>query len=409
MAGSWVRNFAAALVLGWVLAGQARAQVPLPNDLTLSGPSRSLPPAAAFWAGAWGGDAWDGALAHMLVVEGAESLEKVSVVYAIGANPKLGIKPAWSRHVAKIEEGALVLRLGEATEARYWPTPDGRIFGRHQSRNGAVAFVVLDRVRHDLAAVREAAGKKPAPLWEPLSVAVHVSEAEPRVLLKGALYRQKSQRPAPTVIFSHGSTDNVARKTVLRPEAMARYLLGQGWAVAAPMRRGRGQSEGQFLEPSDRSISSERQVKAALLDLDATVGALRRRPDVDAKRIVVMGQSRGGLLSILYAGDKPERVAGAVNFAGGWWGQNVDRGFNAKRLEAAGRGARVPTLWLYAANDGYYDAQHIKRNHQAFVDAGGKAELVLVERAGANGHGLINHPALWEGPLSAYLGPFARR
>ena len=409
MTGFRVGRFAAALAFGALLASPGLAQVPLPNDLTLSGPSRSLPPAAAFWAGAWGGDAWDGALPHMLVVEGAESPEKVAVVYAIGANPKQGIKPAWSRHVARIEDGALVLRLGEATEVRYWPTPDGRIFGRFQNRNGAVAFVVLDRLRHDLAAVREAAAKKPAPLWEPLSVAVHVSEAEPRVLLKGALYRQKSQRPAPTAVFSHGSTDNVARKTVLRPEAMARYLLGQGWTVAAPMRRGRGQSEGRFLEPSDRSISSERQVKAALLDLDATVGALRRRPDVDAKRIVVMGQSRGGYLSILYAGDKPERVAGAVNFAGGWWAQNVDRGFNAKRFEAAGRGARVPTLWLYAANDTYYDAQHIKRAHQAFTDAGGKADLVLVERAGGNGHGLINFPALWEAPLSAYLGQFGGR
>lgn len=397
-----------ALAGAWMaLPLRLQAQVPLPNDLSLVGPSKSLPPAAAFWVGAWGGDAWDGALPHMLVVEGAESTERVSVVYAVGANAKLGIKPAWTRHVGKIEDGVLVVRLSDGIEARYRPTPDRRVFGRYQNRAGVVAFIVLERVRHDLAAVREAAAKKPAPLWEPLSVALHVSNAEPRVLLKGALYRQKSQKPAPTVVFSHGSTDGGARKTVLRPESMARYLLGQGWTVAAPMRRGRGQSEGTFIEQSN--ISSERQVKAALQDLDATIGALRRRPDIDAKRIVVMGHSRGGFLSIVYAGDKPERIAGAVNFAGGWWSQSADRGFNAKRLEAAGRGARVPTLWLYAANDHYYDAQHIRRNHQAFVDAGGKADLVLVDRIAGGGHGLLYQPAHWEAPLSAYLGAFNTR
>lgn len=379
------------------------AQVPLPADLALVGPSRALPQAAAFWAGAWGGDAWDGVLSHMLVVEGAESSEKVSVVYAIGANPKLGTKPAWTRHVAQIADGALVVRLSDNAEARYWPTPDGRIFGRYQNRAGIVAFVLLDRVRHDLAAVREAAAKKPAPLWEPLSVTLHVPGTQERVLLKGSLYRQKSQKPAPTVIFNHGSTDNVARKTVIRPEVMARYLLGQGWTVAAPMRRGRGQSEGPMMEPSDRSISSERQLKAALQDLDATVGALRRRPDIDAKRILVMGQSRGGFLSVMYAADKPERVAGVVNFAGGWWAQNLDKGFHAKNFEAAGKAARVPMLWLYGANDHYYDVQHIRKNHQVFAEAGGKADLAVIERVPGGGHGLIGQPALWEAPLGAYL------
>jgi len=400
---------AAFALFGAMLPGLLSAQVPLPNDLALARPARNLPPAAAFWAGAWGGDAWDGVLAHMLIVESAETADRISVVYSIGENAKLGIKPAWTRHVGQIVDGALIVKLSDNAEARYWPTPDGRVFGRYQGRGGIVSFVVLDRIRHDLAAVQDAAAKKPPPLWEPLSVALHLPGQEGRVLLKGSLYKQRSNRPAPTVVFSHGSSDNVARKTVLRPEAMARFLMGQGWAVAAPMRRGRGQSEGQHMEPSDRSISSERQLKAALQDLDATIGALRRRPDVDAKRILVMGQSRGGFLSVMYAADKPERVVGVVNFAGGWWAQNLDRGFHLKQFEPAGKNARVPMLWLYGANDHYYDAQHVRRNHQAFVEAGGKAELVMIERVQGSGHALIQHPALWEGPLASYLGALANR
>jgi dipeptidyl aminopeptidase/acylaminoacyl peptidase len=41
-------------------------------------------------------------------------------------------------------------------------------------------------------------------------------------------------------------------------------------------------------------------------------------PFVDPTRVVIGGQSRGGILSIAYAGQRPEQVKGVVNFVGGW-------------------------------------------------------------------------------------------
>src|SRR4029453_6426136 len=59
-----------------------------------------------------------------------------------------------------------------------------------------------------------------------------------------------------------------------------------------------------------------------LSDIDAAITALRRRQDIIAPTPVLMGGvSRGGVLSIAYAGLHPEQVAGVINFVGGWLGE----------------------------------------------------------------------------------------
>jgi dipeptidyl aminopeptidase/acylaminoacyl peptidase len=41
--------------------------------------------------------------------------------------------------------------------------------------------------------------------------------------------------------------------------------------------------------------------------------AIQTMPFVDASRIVIGGQSRGGILSVAYAGQHPEQVKGVIN------------------------------------------------------------------------------------------------
>ena len=50
-------------------------------------------------------------------------------------------------------------------------------------------------------------------------------------------------------------------------------------------------------------------------------------PDVDATRVVLAGESRGGFLSVAYAaqGARRSRVVGVVKFVGGWVAQAEDR------------------------------------------------------------------------------------
>jgi len=57
---------------------------------------------------------------------------------------------------------------------------------------------------------------------------------------------------------------------------------------------------------------------SALTNIDAAIAVLRRRQDVAPGPVLIGGQSRGGVLSVAYAGMHPEQTLGVINFVGGW-------------------------------------------------------------------------------------------
>jgi len=95
-------------------------------------------------------------------------------------------------------------------------------------------------------------------------------------------------------------------------------------------------------------------------------------PYVDARRILAVGTSMGGISTIALAARNPEGVVAAINFAGGKGGDPLGRPGNpcapeklAQSYAAFGKTARVPTLWLYAENDLYWGAELPKQWHKA--------------------------------------------
>ncbi len=96
-----------------------------------------------------------------------------------------------------------------------------------------------------------------------------------------------------------------------------------------PARRGRGGSGGEYDEgfevvpalgyacdPSRAIPGADR----ALRDIEAAMAAILAMPFVDRDRVVIGGQSRGGILSVADAGLHPEQLKGVINFVGGWSG-----------------------------------------------------------------------------------------
>jgi pimeloyl-ACP methyl ester carboxylesterase len=59
----------------------------------------------------------------------------------------------------------------------------------------------------------------------------------------------------------------------------------------------------------------------AIADLDTVFEHMDTRADVGQKQVLVGGVSRGGALSVAYAGRSPQRVNGVVNFVGRWMGE----------------------------------------------------------------------------------------
>lgn len=94
-----------------------------------------------------------------------------------------------------------------------------------------------------------------------------------------------------TVLFLHGNAENISTHV-----AAVAWMPAEGFNVLALDYRGYGASEGS---PSLAGVQ---------LDIDAAMRWLLTQPDVDAKRIILFGQSLGGALAIHYAARGAYRV-----------------------------------------------------------------------------------------------------
>ncbi|MBN9088368.1 MAG: hypothetical protein J0J01_15795 [Reyranella sp.] len=224
--------------------------------------------------------------------------------------------------------------------------------------------------------------------------------------------------PFPILIFHHGSTGRGTDPGIFarpyEPIFLADWFVARGWAVVLPSRRGRGGSEGLYDEGFDidrtrgYACDDNLSIKGfdrALRDADAITAAILALPFADRARFVVGGQSRGGILSIGWSGQRPELPKGVLNFVGGWLGSGC--GYSAKvNAELFKRGAafKSPTLWLYGDKDPFYPLSHSRGSFETFRNAGGNGsfnEYTLPD--GVSGHSVVSYPQLWEATMERYL------
>ncbi|MBL8516791.1 MAG: dienelactone hydrolase family protein [Betaproteobacteria bacterium] len=237
------------------------------------------------------------------------------------------------------------------------------------------------------------------------------------VTLEVVVFEPLSPGPWPAVLFHHGSTGNGDDPTLFTQtftsESVARHFTERGWLVAFPQRRGRGASGGIYDEgfTADRSRYSCLRdaalagVEHALADANAALTHVQQRANVVSSRVIVAGQSRGGILAVAQAGTRPDAFVGVINFVGGWLGEGCQDAIPVNTTTfARGGGYNRPTLWLYGENDPFYSATHSRANFAAFQAAGGQGTFTLIQRAaGLSGHLLINDAALWAPSVSQYL------
>jgi pimeloyl-ACP methyl ester carboxylesterase len=221
--------------------------------------------------------------------------------------------------------------------------------------------------------------------------AIPVVEGRPIHLLT-TVYRSPLPGRRPTIVLNHGTQD-AGSSVTRRYEEHARLFLDLGYSVVVPMRKGYGGSDGPLLEAS--VMPEEIQLGSALEDLDAVVTRLRDDPAVDPRRIVLVGADRGGFLSIAYASRHPGVVAGVVNISGLWRSEHFNDGFNMDGFRSAGRGTRVPTLWIYARNDTFYPIRSVRADFAGFKAAGGTGRMVELDGPGFDGHALFSWIDAW--------------
>jgi dienelactone hydrolase len=244
-------------------------------------------------------------------------------------------------------------------------------------------------------------------------ISVVVSDGTP---LKVRVLMPRGRPPFRLAIVNHGSPPNPADRPsmpvpLLRP--VSDWLLSKGYIVALPLRRGYGESGGRWAESygACREPDYYAAGMASAQDITDVLQRLRARSDVRADRILLVGRSAGGWGSLAAIGMNPPGVFAVINLAGGRGGAQPGVGncTPARLVEAAARfgaAARVPSLWLYSANDRFFEPKLAREMHQAFVRAGGRAQFVELPAFGADGHQLFVRPqgrAIWQPHADAFL------
>jgi dienelactone hydrolase len=244
-----------------------------------------------------------------------------------------------------------------------------------------------------------------------------LTEAGQKISLEVLVFKPKGNGSFPTLIMNHGSTGRGDNKELAKQTWSANHLtthfLKKGWQVVYPQRRGRGQSGGIYNEGLDQAQSRYSCVlkeslvglDRAVQDMDVITDAVLQMEHVDKSRIYIGGQSRGGLLALAYAAQRPELFKGVINFVGGWMNDQCSDG-KAINREAFIRGSTFakPTLWLYGQDDTHYSLRHMRENFDAYKSQGGQGEFFDFRVPGQmNGHWVIHFPELWDQKIDIFL------
>ena len=240
------------------------------------------------------------------------------------------------------------------------------------------------------------------------------------VSVRARVCRYVSDTPARVVIINHGAPPNSAERPRMKlgscEQEAARWFLTRGYVVVQFLRRGYGESGGEWAEDYGRCSTPDfahAGVETAR-DIDAVARYVQTLPFTKHDGVVVVGQSAGGWGTIAYDGFPHPNVIAFVVMAGGRGGhsdnvpnQNCRPDLLAQAAGRFGKTATTPMLWIYAANDSFFGPRIAEAMWKAFTAAGGKADLRQLGPFDGDGHHLFFAPggsAVWGPLVEGYLG-----
>jgi dienelactone hydrolase len=214
------------------------------------------------------------------------------------------------------------------------------------------------------------------------------------------LFRPPGDGPFHLAVIAHATTQNVLRRAQMpKPEyrVLAAFLVARGFAVLVPERLGHGATGGAYLEDQGGCDEADyaRSGRATADQIRLAMEFLRRQSFIRPEGTVVIGHSAGGWGALALAGEDPKAIAAIIAFAPG-------RGGHANDFEnqicaphtlitaagAFGKDARVPVIWMVAANDTYFSPEFSRKLVDAFRGGGGKVDFRVLPAYGGEGHWL---------------------
>ena len=216
--------------------------------------------------------------------------------------------------------------------------------------------------------------------------------------------RPKGLGPFGVVVLNHGVGATREERMLESPEPFLRSAAAfaeRGYVVVMPLRRGFGGTGGDYAESpgSCGDPDFRRGERAAATDVLAAYGFARKLPYVDPDRMILAGQSAGGVVSLYAASESPPGLQAVIAFAAGRGA--YDGGKPGVPCAAAALGAlfaemgksiKVPALLYYAENDLYFGPAAARLWYGRLHEGAQGAELVMQPAFESNGHFVFTDP-----------------
>lgn len=236
------------------------------------------------------------------------------------------------------------------------------------------------------------------------------------------ILRPAGSGPYGAIVLNHGAPVSVEERRHESPDLLqptAAIFARRGYAVVMPLRRGFGATGGEFAEDagSCRNPDYRRGEAAAAEDVMAAYEYTRTLPYVDGSRMILAGQSAGGVTALFTAGARaPQGLVAVLAFAAGRGG-NPSRNPGvpcaveplARVFDELGKAVKVPVLFHYAENDHFFNAATSRLWFERFSAGGAKADYVLQPAFGRDGHYIFSDDSgvkLWLPAVERFLAKY---
>ncbi|MCJ7451204.1 MAG: alpha/beta fold hydrolase [Steroidobacteraceae bacterium] len=230
------------------------------------------------------------------------------------------------------------------------------------------------------------------------------------------IIRESATDRRPFLVLLHGRGASQAERTAMGLKtypANSRYFASMGFVVLVPTRVGYGVSGGPDVEYTG-TCASKRFADGAEIAVSQTRQVLafaERLPYVDPDHGIVVGESFGGLAAIAIASDDIRGLVAAINISGGDGGNARNRPDEPCRPDQMreafaryGSANRLPTLWMYSANDRVWGPVYPRQWFAAFTRAGGRGQFIDLPADKNNGHYIFNrNAAAWHPAFEGFV------
>jgi len=250
---------------------------------------------------------------------------------------------------------------------------------------------------------------------------VRISAHSARYTLAITILRPHGSGPYGAIVLNHGVPGTARARSEESPALLihtAAAFAQRDYAVFMPLRRGFGATGGEFAEDAGtcRNPDYRRGEQAAAADVLAAYEFARKLPYVDGSRMILAGQSAGGVAAISAAARAPRGLLAVLAFAAGRGADPAHPGVPcaaeplAAVFEELGASVRVPVLLHYAENDLFFGPSASRAWFRRLKAGGARVEYVLQPAFGKDGHYIFSDEAgveLWLPQVERFLSRHA--